>query len=152
MACVVACVLRCDGKVARVSASGSHDGRMRPPVGLRNRWLSKEGTKGGGCCCLWFLCCLWLLSSLDGGGGRWWSTCGGGGFGGLAEAIDNDCVRAHDAHEFSIDLRSQPMPLKINESTCATCAQTQFLSSRQKANIVWLRAIVLQKKREFVYE
>ncbi|MDB3929653.1 hypothetical protein N9413_10725, partial [Paracoccaceae bacterium] len=26
-------------------------------------------------------------------------------------AIDNDCVRAHDAHEFSIDLRSQPMPL-----------------------------------------
>ena len=99
---------------AQVSASGSHDGRMRPPVGLRNRWLSKEGTKGGGCCCLWFLCCLcclWLLSSLDGGGGRWWSTCGGGGFGGLAEAVDNDCVRAHDAHEFSIDLRSQPMPL-----------------------------------------
>jgi hypothetical protein len=29
-----------------VSASGSHDGLMRPPVGLRNRWLSKEGTKG----------------------------------------------------------------------------------------------------------
>ena len=46
MACVVACVLRCDGKAARVSASGSHDGLMRPPVGLRNRWLSKEGTKG----------------------------------------------------------------------------------------------------------
>ena len=31
---------------AQVSASGSHDGRMRPPVGLRNRWLSKEGLKG----------------------------------------------------------------------------------------------------------
>ena len=29
----------------------------------------------------------------------------------LVEAVDNDCVRAHDAHEFSIDLRSQPMPL-----------------------------------------
>lgn len=43
---MVACVLRCDGKVARVSASGSHDGLMRPPVGLRNRWLSKEGLKG----------------------------------------------------------------------------------------------------------
>ena len=66
MACVVACVLRYDGKVARVSASGSHDGRMRPPVGLRNRWLSKEGLKGAvvivvvfgffgvfGCCHLW---------------------------------------------------------------------------------------------------
>ena len=25
-----------DGKAARVSASGSHDGLMRPPVGLRN--------------------------------------------------------------------------------------------------------------------
>ena len=50
-----------DCKAARVSASGSHDGLMRPPVGLRNRWLSKEGTKGGGCCCLWFLRCLWLL-------------------------------------------------------------------------------------------
>ena len=43
---MVACVLRYDGKVARVSASGSHDGLMRPPVGLRNRWLSKEGLKG----------------------------------------------------------------------------------------------------------
>ena len=43
---MVACVLRCDGKAAQVSASGSHDGLMRPPVGLRNRWLSKEGTKG----------------------------------------------------------------------------------------------------------
>ena len=66
MACVVACVLRYDGKVARVSASGSHDGLMRPPVGLRNRWLSKEGLKGAvvvvvfvgvfgafGCCNLW---------------------------------------------------------------------------------------------------
>ena len=55
---MVACVLRCDGKVARVSASGSHDGLMRPPVGLRNRWLSKEGLKGAvvvvfGCCNLW---------------------------------------------------------------------------------------------------
>ena len=139
---MVACVLRYDGKVARVSASGSHDGRMRPPVGLRNRWLSKEGLKGAvvivvfvgafGCCHLW-------MAEFDGGSR-------------LVEAVDNDCVRAHDAHEFSIDLRSQPMPLKINESTCATCAQTQFLSSRQKANIVWLRAIVLQKKREFVYE
>ena len=29
-----------------MSASGSHDGLMRPPVGLRNRWLSKEGLKG----------------------------------------------------------------------------------------------------------
>ena len=38
-------------------------------------------------------------------------ACGGGGVGWLAEAVDNDCVRAHDAHEFSIDLRSQPMPL-----------------------------------------
>ena len=122
MACVVACVLRCDGKAARVSASGSHDELMRPPVGLRNRWLSKEGTKGTvvgivvfgffgvfGCCHLW-------VAEFSGGGG------------GLAEAVDNDCVRAHDAHEFSIDLRSQPMPLKINESTCATCAQTHFLS------------------------
>jgi len=35
-----------DCKAARVSASGSHDGLMRPPVGLRNRWLSKEGLKG----------------------------------------------------------------------------------------------------------
>ena len=43
---MVACVLRYDGKVARVSASGSHDGLMRPPVGLRNRWLSKEGLNG----------------------------------------------------------------------------------------------------------
>ena len=63
---MVACVLRYDGKVARVSASGSHDGLMRPPVGLRNRWLSKEGLKGAvvgvvvfgvfgvfGCCHLW---------------------------------------------------------------------------------------------------
>ena len=95
---------------------------------------------------------LLFLISLDGCVWRWWKAWGGGGFGGLADAVDNDCVRAHDAHEFTIDLRSQPMPLKINESTCATCAQTQFLSSRQKANIVWLRAIVLQKKREFVYE
>ena len=60
MACVVACVLRYDGKAAQVSASGSHDGLMRPPVGLRNRWLSKEGLKGAvvgvvvfGCCNLW---------------------------------------------------------------------------------------------------
>ena len=60
MACVVACVLRDDGKAAQVSASGSHDGLMRPPVGLRNRWLSKEGLKGAvvgvvvfGCCNLW---------------------------------------------------------------------------------------------------
>jgi hypothetical protein len=29
-----------------VSASGSHDGLMKPPVGLRNRWLLKEGLKG----------------------------------------------------------------------------------------------------------
>ena len=43
---MVACVLRYDGKAAQVSASGSHDGLMRPPVGLRNRWLSKEGLKG----------------------------------------------------------------------------------------------------------
>ena len=43
---MVACVLRCDGKAARVSASGSHDGLMRPPVVLRDRWLSKEGLKG----------------------------------------------------------------------------------------------------------
>ena len=43
---MVACVLRYDGTAARVSASGSHDGLMRPPVGLRNRWLSKEGLKG----------------------------------------------------------------------------------------------------------
>ena len=57
---MVACVLRCDGKAAQVSASGSHDGLMRPPVGLRNRWLSKEGLKGAvvgvvvfGCCNLW---------------------------------------------------------------------------------------------------
>ena len=65
---MVACVLRCDGKAARVSASGSHDGLMRPPVGLRNRWLSKEGTKGGGCwcCCLWF---LWMAEFSGGGGG-----------------------------------------------------------------------------------
>ena len=35
-------------------------------------------------------------------------ACGGGGVGWLAEAVDNDCVHAH---EFSIDLRSQPMPL-----------------------------------------
>ena len=35
----------------------------------------------------------------------------GGGVGWLVEAVDNDCVHAHDAHEFSIDLRSQPMPL-----------------------------------------
>ena len=101
MACVVACVLRYDGKVAQVSASGSHDGRMRPPVGLRNRWLSKEGLKGAvvivvyvgvfGCCHLW-------MAEFDGGSR-------------LGEAVDNDCVRAHDAHEFSIDLRSQPMPL-----------------------------------------
>ena len=61
-----------DCKAARVSASGSHDGLMRPPVGLRNRWLSKEGLKGAvvivvvfgffgffgffgvfGCCHLW---------------------------------------------------------------------------------------------------
>ena len=73
---MVACVLRYDGKVARVSASGSHDGLMRPPVGLRNRWLSKEGTKGTvvivvfvgvfgvfgvfGCCHLW-------MAEFDGG-------------------------------------------------------------------------------------
>ena len=62
---MVACVLRYDGKAARVSASGSHDGLMRPPVGLRNRWLSKEGLKGAfvavvfvfvgvfGCCHIW---------------------------------------------------------------------------------------------------
>ena len=60
---MVACVLRYDGKATRVSASGSHDGLMRPPVGLRNRWLSKEGLKGAvvgvvvfgvfGCCHLW---------------------------------------------------------------------------------------------------
>ena len=72
MACVVACVLRYDGKVARVSASGSHDGLMRPPVGLRNRWLSKEGLKGAvvivvfvgvfGCCNLW-------IAEASGGGG-----------------------------------------------------------------------------------
>ena len=49
------------------------------------------------------------LVALDGCVWRWWSACGGGGE--LAEAVDNDCVRAHDAHEFSIDLRSQPMPL-----------------------------------------
>jgi hypothetical protein len=57
-----------DCKAARVSASGSHDGLMRPPVGLRNRWLSKEGTKGGGCwcCCLWF---LWMAEFSGGGGG-----------------------------------------------------------------------------------
>ena len=42
----MACVLRYDGKAARASASGSHDGLMRPPEGLRNRWLSKEGLKG----------------------------------------------------------------------------------------------------------
>ena len=46
MASVVARVLRYDGKAARVNASGGHDGRMRPLVGLRNRWLSKEGLKG----------------------------------------------------------------------------------------------------------
>ena len=61
---MVACVLRYDGKAAQASASGSHDGLMRPPVGLRNRWLSKEGLKGAvvvvfgffgvfGCCNLW---------------------------------------------------------------------------------------------------
>ncbi len=67
---------------SKVSASGSHDGRMRPPVGLRNRWLSKEGLKGAvvavvvfgffGCCHLW-------MAEFDGGGG--------GGVGALAEAI-----------------------------------------------------------------
>ena len=55
-----------------MSASGSHDGLMRPPVGLRNRWLSKEGLKGAvvivvvfgfiGCCHLW-------MAEFGGGGG-----------------------------------------------------------------------------------
>ena len=86
---MVACVLRCDGKAARVSASGSHDGLMRPPVGLRNRWLSKEGLKGAfvavvvfgffvvfGCCNLWRAEAVVLVVDLR---RRWfWRACGGG--------------------------------------------------------------------------
>ena len=77
MACVVACVLRYDGKVARVSASGSHDGLMRPPVGLRNRWLSKEGLKGAVVAVVFvgvfgaFGCCHLCMAEASGGGGLW---------------------------------------------------------------------------------
>ena len=118
----------------QVASSGSHGGLMRPPVGLRNRWLSKEGTKGGGCyCCCrfrWFLWCLWLLSSLDGGVLRRRR---------LAEAVDNDCVRAHDAHEFSIDLWSQPMPLlrlpKVRAQRAQRAHRRNFLVHVRKQSI-----------------
>ena len=71
---MVACVLRYDGKAARVSASGSHDGLMRPPVGLRNRWLLKEGLKGAVVGVVVFGVGVGLRSSAAvveaGGGGR----------------------------------------------------------------------------------
>ena len=80
---MVACVLRYDGKAAQVSASGSHDGLMRPPVGLRNRWLSKEGLKGavvGVVVFVVFDFFGWLrLAVVEGLGRRWfWRACGCG--------------------------------------------------------------------------
>ena len=54
-----------------MSASGSHDGLMRPPVGLRNRWLSKEGLKGAVVIVVVFVvvvvvsCCnLWIAEAV----------------------------------------------------------------------------------------
>ena len=62
----------------QVASSGSHDGLMRPPVSLHNRWLSKEGLKGAVVIVVFvgvfgvfgvFDCChLWMAEA--GGGGR----------------------------------------------------------------------------------
>ena len=48
---------------------------MRPPVGLRNRWLSKEGTKGTVVIVVFvgvfgaFGCCHLCMAEASGGGG-----------------------------------------------------------------------------------
>ena len=63
-------------------------------------------------------------------------ACGGGGVGWLAEAVDNDCVRAHDAHEFSIDLWSQPMPLlRLTKVRAILAHRRNFLVHVSKQSI-----------------
>ena len=55
---------------------------MRPPVGLRNRWLSKEGTKGAIVAVVVFFgdfgCFGWLCLAVVVGLRRRWRACGGG--------------------------------------------------------------------------